>query len=145
MSRLETINKDLSEKIDRLTDKAILSNISFITFDFAINEGNLSKNKIVEEINLKMKNKEAISDNEIQTISDLMESHDETYFDYDDNGEAEEAMIEFGKARAFASLRYGFQYYNTSNVESLKESIYEASMINEDNSEFFNTIQNMIE
>lgn len=145
MNRLETINKDLSEKIDRSTNETILNRINLNTCDFAINEGNLSDNKIVEEINSKLQNKEVISDDDIQTISDLMERHDELYFDYDDNGQGEEAMIEFGKTRALASLLYALQYYNTTNIDSLKESIYEASMINEDNSDFFNTLQNMIE
>ncbi|QIH34542.1 hypothetical protein [Sphingobacterium sp. DR205] len=145
MNRLETINKDLSEKIDRSTNETILNRINLNTCDFAINEGNLSDNKIVEEINSKLQNKEVISDDDIQTISDLMERHDELYFDYDDNGQGEEAMIEFGKTRALASLLYALQYYNTTNIDLLKESIYEASMINEDNSDFFNTLQNMIE
>lgn len=78
---------------------------NLITCDFAINGGNLSKNKIVEEINLKLKNKEIISDNEIQTISDLMESHDEIYFDTDDDGkDTDKRMNEISYAVGYSSV-----------------------------------------
>lgn len=46
-------------------------------------------------------------------------------------------MTEFVKARGLSSLSYGIQYLNTSEKEFLKECIYEASMIEEDPSEFF--------
>jgi len=145
MNRLEAINKELSIKINRLIDEGVLNRICLTTCNFAIKQGNLSNDKIIEEVILKLESNTNISDVDIQNISSLMEKHDEMYFDYDDEGKAEEAMMEFEKARASSSIWFGLQFNINSDSELLQESIYEASMLNEDTSELFNSIESLLE
>lgn len=143
MNRLESINQELSSMINS-SSKDKLSNLCLTTCEYAINNGNLSNYQLIEEFILRLKNKTDYSSVEIEKISSLMESHDEKYFNYDDEGKSDEAMSEFIKARGFASLYYGAQYHNTSNKEILQECIYEASMIQEDSSDLFILLKDIL-
>ena len=144
MNRLESINKGLSIHLDN-TSEEILRKIYQYTLDFSTQEGKLVSDKAAESIILKLRNSDFITQDDIKYIQDQVERHDEIYFDLDDEGKEEEATEEFVKARAFAAVLYLVQYKETQDLLLLKEAIYEASVLLEDSTPYFEAIDRLMD
>jgi hypothetical protein len=140
MERLETINKKILGKI-LIADDLKISKIKQTSFEYAINESDLSEEVIVLEILNKIKTKSQITEDDGQKILALSESFDNHYSDLDEQGEEIEALKYFSKARATMAIFYGIKHSLTEERKYVLESVYEALLINDDAEILFNVLE----
>ncbi|RKE56002.1 hypothetical protein [Sphingobacterium detergens] len=144
MNRLASVNKNLSADLNILSDEVILRRVYQYTLDFSNQAVELAVDKSAENIILKLRASDDISQDELNYLQALVEKHDEIYFDLEDEGSDEEAAREFIKARAFAAVRFLAQYRMIEDVKLLEEAIYEASTLLEDPAPYFDKIGRLL-
>jgi hypothetical protein len=136
-TRLETIAKDLAEKLE-MSDSGIQRKASIAACELALQAASLEAPIISESLEQLRQNKQ-LTQKRIAELSDLSAQLDERYFNTQNNAALQtKALRFFSQARAVSALSFAG---GEDALVAAMESIYEASMVFDDNSNFFAVVK----
>lgn len=141
MNRLETISKDLSDRILEATIEK-KREIIFRACKYAIDKTMLD-NPIIINILKEFNDKKNPTADQKKFLENLINNFENDYFDLQeaDKGDNGEYLVPFGKARALSAILYCFtEEFTNASIEA----VYEASMVNDDNKELFSIIESIL-
>ncbi|WP_029288196.1 hypothetical protein [Pedobacter sp. R20-19] len=140
MERLENINIELANDITKVNVNQ-LNKIMILTCNYSYHAAHLEYHVFMSQVIEKIEINSTFEIPDMLKILDIAQEFDEKYYDLDERGNTQEALLYFSKARASMAIYYAVKFILNQDRLDLQESIYEASMVNEEPIELFEILK----
>jgi hypothetical protein len=144
MTRLETLNPDLAEKL-RMASESKRRAASLAACEFAISESKVDE-PLVREVLEVLRQSRSLSTAKIEQVEALVARLDEKYFALQEAAEEgrstpDEYLRVFSQARAVSALLSAFK---KDFFEAATEAVYEASAVTDDQAKLFSHLEALL-